>query len=58
MNIIRSKPDLTHTAALSVALSELNNPCVGCANCNGMCADLIDVLMIPDVILSRKRPSQ
>lgn len=58
MNIIRSKPDHTHTTALAAALNELNNPCVGCANCNGMCADLVDVLMIPDVILSRKRHSQ
>ena len=58
MDIQRSKPDQTHTTALSAALGDLHNPCVGCANCNGLCADLIDVLMIPDIILSRKRASQ
>lgn len=57
MDIQRSKPDQTHTTALSAALNDLNNPCVGCDNCNGLCADLIDVLVIPGVILSRKRTS-
>ena len=58
MNILRSKPDSSHTAELSAQLNGLNGPCVGCTNCNGLCADLIDVLMLPDVILSRKRPPQ
>ncbi|MCB1341743.1 MAG: hypothetical protein KDK24_11920 [Pseudooceanicola sp.] len=57
MNIHRSKPDQSHTVALAAALNQLNNPCVGCDNCNGLCADLIDVLVIPDIILSRKRTS-
>ena len=58
MNIVRSKPSSTQTTALSFALGDLNGPCVGCEDCNGLCAELIDVLFLPDVILSKKRETQ
>ena len=58
MNIVRSKPSKSHSSALSVALADLYGPCVGCPDCNGLCADLIDALIVPDVILAKKRESQ
>ena len=58
MDIVRSKPAATHTVRLAGTLDTLQNPCVGCTDCVGLCAELIDALVIPDVILSRKRESQ
>lgn len=58
MNIVRSKPITSRTQALGLAVSELNGPCVGCADCNGLCADLIDALVVPDIVLSKKRETQ
>ena len=58
MNIVRSKPDTSHTSSLAVELGSLQGPCVGCTDCVGLCADLIDVLLIPDVVLSKKRETQ
>ncbi|MEX0282598.1 MAG: hypothetical protein AB3N13_15555 [Arenibacterium sp.] len=58
MNIVRSKPSSSHTVALGAAMSELNGPCVGCSDCNGLCAELIDALSVPDIILSKRRETQ
>ncbi len=58
MNITRSNTDTTRTASLTVELATLQGPCVGCTDCNGLCAELIDALMIPDIILSKKRETQ
>ena len=58
MEIVRSKPDPSQTSALMAELGTLNCACVGCSNCNGLCAELIDALTIPELILSRKRQSQ
>ena len=58
MNIIRSKPASGNSQALSHSLLELNGPCVGCEGCEGLCAELIDALIVPGLILSRKRETQ
>lgn len=58
MNILRSNTDTSRINALTVELSTLQGPCVGCSDCNGLCAELIDALVIPDVILSKKRETQ
>lgn len=58
MHIVRSKPGTTQTSALSAELATINCTCVGCSNCTGLCAELIDALVIPELILSRKRQSQ
>ncbi|MDK3071668.1 hypothetical protein QO034_00970 [Sedimentitalea sp. JM2-8] len=54
MNISRLVAAAPRTAALSLELSKLNGPCVGCTDCNGLCKELIEALIVPDVILSRK----
>lgn len=58
MNINRTQPAVTNTNALAAHLSDLNGPCVGCSGCNGLCAALIDALLVPDLVLSRKRETQ
>lgn len=58
MNINRSKSGITHTGALAMELAALQGPCVGCTECDGLCAALIDALTVPDVILSKKHESQ
>lgn len=58
MNITRSQLDTSRLNALSVELATLQGPCVGCTDCNGLCAELIDALVLPDVILSKKRETQ
>ncbi|MDK3016859.1 hypothetical protein [Pseudodonghicola flavimaris] len=55
MNISRSKSETPRLNALSVEISQLNGPCVGCENCVGLCMALIDALVVPEVILSKKR---
>ncbi|MEX0303969.1 MAG: hypothetical protein AB3N24_16240 [Leisingera sp.] len=55
MQISRSKSTAPKVKALATVVSELQGPCVGCTNCVGLCEALIDTLVLPDLILSRKR---
>ncbi|GHG82186.1 hypothetical protein [Pseudodonghicola xiamenensis] len=55
MNISRSKAETPHLNALSVELSQLNGPCVGCSDCGGLCMALIDALTLPEMVLGKKR---
>jgi len=55
MQINRSKADASKVKALATEVSGLQGPCVGCSNCVGLCEALIDALVLPDLILSRKR---
>lgn len=34
-------------------ISQISGPCVGCKDCLGLCAALIDVLFLPDLILTK-----
>ncbi len=54
MNIHRLVAAAPRTADLTVELAKLNGPCVGCTDCDGLCKELIEALVLPDVILSRK----
>ncbi|WP_146347834.1 hypothetical protein [Falsiphaeobacter marinintestinus] len=55
MDISRSKAVTPRLSALSVDLDQLQGPCVGCADCVGLCEALLEALFVPDVVLSRKR---
>ncbi|UWQ37338.1 hypothetical protein PNH50_17105 [Leisingera aquaemixtae] len=55
MPISRSKSDAPRVKALSAKVSGLQGPCLGCTNCVGLCEALIDALVLPDLVLSRKR---
>lgn len=58
MIINRTHPDVTNTNVLAMQLSDLHGPCVGCQGCKGLCTALIDALLVPDLVLSRKRETQ
>lgn len=53
MNISRLVASAPRTNAIAIELSKLNGPCVGCTDCKGLCKELIDALVLPDVILSK-----
>ena len=55
MQIKRSKAETPKANALATELSGLYGPCVGCSDCSGLCTALIDALILPDVILRKKR---
>lgn len=41
----------------AVAGSAVRRPqgCIGCTHCKGLCAELIEALTLPDVILKQRR---
>ncbi len=55
MPISRSKADAPRVKALATKVSGLQGPCLGCTNCVGLCEALIDALVLPDLVLTRKR---
>jgi hypothetical protein len=55
MKIIRNRPQTPNVNELSMDLAQLNNPCVGCCDCVGLCDALIDALVLPDLVLSKRR---
>ena len=57
MHISRNKAAAPKVQALATEVSGLQGPCVGCTNCVGLCDALIDALVLPELILSRKRGS-
>lgn len=57
MQINRSKAETPKLAALAGQVSALQGPCVGCSDCVGLCMALIDTLVLPDVILTKRRES-
>lgn len=54
MNIERTQTGSENTAQLAGELSRLHGNCIGCTKCDGLCAALIDALMVPNVVLSAK----
>lgn len=55
MTVSRGRVPDQHTGMLARELAALNGPCVGCADCKGLCAPLIDALTLPDLVLSKGR---
>lgn len=58
MDIIRTRIDTPRTAALAADLADLQGPCVGCSDCRGLCMALIEALVLPDLILTRKHEAR
>lgn len=55
MNIDRKTAYAPRTSALAGKISQLQEPCVGCTDCVGMCAALIETMLVPEVVLRRER---
>lgn len=58
MHISRLIAAAPRTTELTAELSKLNGPCVGCTDCSGLCKELIDALLLPELVLSRKHAAQ
>lgn len=41
------------TTQLARDVASLDGPCIGCTECVGLCQALIEVMTMPEVILSR-----
>ena len=37
--------------AVAAEIPALQGPCVACADCQGVCAELIEVMTLPDAVL-------
>lgn len=55
MDIDRSAPNTIHTDPLMASMSQLQGPCIGCTECTGFCAALLEALTLPDMILDPRR---
>lgn len=58
MFISRHIAEAPRTAALTSEISKLNGPCIGCTECDGLCKELIEALVVPNMILSKSQKSQ
>lgn len=55
MSIDRLAGFAPRTRALASDLAVLQGPCVGCTDCEGLCRELIEALVLPDVVLGKGR---
>ncbi|WP_371037908.1 MULTISPECIES: hypothetical protein [unclassified Rhodosalinus] len=55
MEIERKAGAAPRTAALSKTLSAVQGPCVGCHNCRGLCAAMIEAMTVPDIVLGQRQ---
>ncbi len=51
MDIERVAGFAPRTRALGESLVQLNEPCVGCKECRGVCHALLDLMSLPDLVL-------
>lgn len=53
MDIQRHVAHAPRTVELGRGVATLNQPCVGCTDCRGLCQTLIELMTLPDVLLGR-----
>ncbi len=53
MKIDRLAAFAPRTRALATDLALLKGPCVGCPGCDGLCRELIDMLVLPEAVLKK-----
>lgn len=53
MEIERRIAHAPRVAELARACAALTGPCIGCTGCKGLCAALIEVVALPEIILKR-----
>lgn len=54
MRIDRNIGHAPRTVAVGQKLIEASGRCVGCTECEGLCKELIEVLVLPEVVLKGK----
>ncbi len=55
MKIDREIAFAPRTRALGRDVAALNEPCIGCDDCQGICAALIEAMTLPDAVLRKGR---
>jgi formate hydrogenlyase subunit 6/NADH:ubiquinone oxidoreductase subunit I len=55
MNTDRNAPRTVRTQSIMTEITGLKGPCIGCTECTGVCAALIDALTVPGVVLDTRR---
>jgi len=53
MIIERKIANAPRTEALARDVAGLLGPCIGCTGCRGVCAAMIDAMVLPDLILAK-----
>jgi len=41
------------TRAVAETLGDLHGPCLGCADCRGLCVALVEAVTLPEAVLSK-----
>ncbi|EAQ13215.1 MULTISPECIES: hypothetical protein [Maritimibacter] len=54
MQVDRRTAHAPRTRDLAVQVSGLKQGCVGCADCKGLCHELIEAMLVPDLVLKDK----
>ena len=52
VDITRNRGEIKRSEALAERIANLGTPCLGCRDCRGLCAALLEAMVIPDVILN------
>jgi hypothetical protein len=55
IHITRSRGETVRTEALAAEIAGMGTPCVGCRNCRGLCRELIEAIVVPDIVLNETR---
>jgi hypothetical protein len=53
VTITRGLGETRRTKALADEIAGMSTPCVGCRNCRGLCRELIEAIILPEMILNR-----
>ena len=53
MQIERHAGHAPRSEAVGEEIFALEGPCLGCRNCKGLCAALVQMMSLPDAVLNR-----
>lgn len=54
MQIDRKAGSAPRTQEVALEIQGLKGGCVGCADCKGLCHELIETMLLPDLLLKSK----
>lgn len=58
LTITRRRGETDRVEAIATRVAGLGVPCVGCSDCRGLCQALIEVMVVPEVVLSDTPPAE
>lgn len=53
MEVHRTKTDSPVLKALGTKLPDITAQCFGCSDCDGLCHEVLEAMILPDMILAR-----